>query len=244
VVNAQGNRAYYSSARPGGMGGKDLYYFELPATIRPKPVTYLKGIISSESDGKPLQAQVAVIDLNTGTQSAATISDKVNGEFLVCIPSGSSYALNVSAAGHLFYSGNYTLGPELGPEDRFEANIRLSPIVAGKPIVLKNIFFESGSSTLLPTSMAELDKLREFLEKNPTTNIEIAGHTDNVGSDVDNLKLSQARAQSVVDFLSARGIAPARLTAKGYGESKPLADNATPEGRTLNRRTEFSILTP
>lgn len=244
VVNAQGNRAYYSSARPGGKGGRDLYRFELPSSMRPRPVTYLKGIISADPDGKPLQAQVAVIDLKTGDLSAATVSDRINGEYLVCIPSGSSYALNVSAPGYLFYSGNYSLGSNLGPDDRFEANIRLSPIIAGKPIVLKNIFFESGSSTLLPTSLAELDKLREFLEKNPTTTVEIGGHTDDVGNDADNLRLSQARAQAVVDFLAGKGVASARLVAKGYGESKPVAPNTTAEGRSLNRRTEFSILRP
>jgi outer membrane protein OmpA-like peptidoglycan-associated protein len=245
VVNVQGNRAYYSSARPGGKGGRDLYRFELPASIRPRPVTYLKGIVTGGADGKAIQAQVTVTDLKTGLLRAATRSDKVSGEFLVCIPSGSSYAINVSAPGHMFYSGNYTLGPELGLNDQFEASIRLNPILAGgSPIILKNIFFESGSSTLLPASQVELNKLYDFIVLNPDVKIEIGGHTDDVGGDAENLRLSESRAQSVVGYLVSKGANTSRLVAKGYGETKPVASNSTPEGRTQNRRTEFSIVSP
>lgn len=244
VINAEGDRAYFSSARTGGLGGKDLYSFEMPAALRPKAVTYLKGIITSTTDGKALQAKVSVLNLANGAQVAATTSDKLNGSYLVCIPSGSSYVLNVSAPGHLFYSGNYTLEKELGLKDHFEANIQLQAIQAGGQVILKNIFFESGSSALLPSSATELGKLGEFLEQNPDVKIEIGGHTDDVGSDADNLRLSQARAQSVVDFLASKGIQAQRLIAKGYGEAKPIADNKSDEGRSLNRRTTFSILKP
>jgi outer membrane protein OmpA-like peptidoglycan-associated protein len=245
VVNSMGNRAYFSSARPGGTGGRDLYIFELPGALRPKPVTFLRGIVTSAADQKPLQAQVTVTDLSTGVQKAMARSNRQTGAYLVCIPSGSSYAINASAPGHLFYSGNYTLPAELGLDDHYEANISLQPITPGAaPIVLKNIFFESGSSTLLASSFIELNKLVELLKANQEVRIEIGGHTDDVGTDSENLKLSQARAQSVVDFLVSKEIAVKRLLAKGYGEAKPIADNKTNEGRSQNRRTEITILAP
>jgi outer membrane protein OmpA-like peptidoglycan-associated protein len=94
----------------------------------------------------------------------------------------------------------------------------------------------------MPESMIELDRLATLLKNNPEKKIEIGGHTDNVGSDEANLTLSNNRAQSVVDYLVKKGIAVNRLTAKGYGESVPIATNDTDAGRSKNRRTEFSVI--
>ena len=108
-------------------------------------------------------------------------------------------------------------------------------------IVLKNIFFETNKAELKEESKTELDKLVDLLTKNPMLKIEIGGHTDNVGADADNLKLSDARAKSVMAYLVAHGISADRLTARGYGETMPIADNNNVEGRALNRRTEFKV---
>lgn len=222
-----------------------MYIFELPGALRPKPVTFLRGIVTSAADQKPLQAQVTVTDLSTGVpKKAMARSNRQTGAYLVCIPSGSSYAINASAPGHLFYSGNYTLPAELGLDDHYEANISLQPILPGAADCAEEYLFESGSSTLLASSFIELNKLVELLKANQEVRIEIGGHTDDVGTDSENLKLSQARAQSVVDFLVSKEIAVKRLLAKGYGEAKPIADNKTNEGRSQNRRTEITILAP
>ena len=106
---------------------------------------------------------------------------------------------------------------------------------------IKNIFFETNKADLKPASKTELNKLVDLLTKNSTLKIEIGGHTDNVGADADNLKLSDARAKAVMSYLIANSISADRLTAKGYGETLPIADNATPEGRAQNRRTEFKV---
>ncbi|MFM7078738.1 MAG: OmpA family protein, partial [Bacteroidota bacterium] len=109
-------------------------------------------------------------------------------------------------------------------------------------IVLNNIFYDFDKASLRKESISELDRLTELLKDNPSMRIELSSHTDSKGTDEYNVKLSQMRAQAVVDYLKYRGVNAERLVAKGYGESKPVATNDTDEGRQLNRRTEFSIL--
>ena len=109
-------------------------------------------------------------------------------------------------------------------------------------MVLKNIFFETNEYTLLEPSKAELNKLVEFLTQNSSLKIEIGGHTDNVGSDDLNKKLSENRAKSVYEYLISAGIDKARLSYKGYGSTKPIAANNTEAGKAENRRTEFKII--
>jgi len=120
--------------------------------------------------------------------------------------------------------------------------MRVSPIEVGSVVRLNNIFFKFAKATLKSESFPELDRTVTFLEENKTLELEIAGHTDNVGSDATNQKLSQARAQSVVDYLVSHGVSASRLIAKGYGESRPVAFNNTEEGRAMNRRVEFKVL--
>jgi len=106
---------------------------------------------------------------------------------------------------------------------------------------LRNIFFETNSYELKNESTAELNKLVQFLNQNPTVNIEVSGHTDNVGSDQINQKLSENRAKSVYSFLILKGIKSDRIMFKGYGKTQPVSDNSTDAGRALNRRTEIKI---
>ena len=121
-------------------------------------------------------------------------------------------------------------------------NIVLSQIEVGVTVRLKNIYFDFDKTTLKSESFVELDKVVDFLKQNPSVEIEIAGHTDSKGADTYNQSLSQGRSQSVVDHLVSEGIDVSRLTAHGYGESKPLESNDTEEGRANNRRVEFTVL--
>jgi len=131
----------------------------------------------------------------------------------------------------------------LQPVDKpYLKNVPMTPVKVGESIVLENIFFESGSYELLPESTVELEKLYDFLIKNPTLKVEISGHTDNVGDGEYNQKLSVERAKSVVDYLINNGISSARLSYVGYGFTKPIASNDTEEGRKQNRRSEFKIV--
>ena len=112
----------------------------------------------------------------------------------------------------------------------------------GESITLKNVFFQTGKYTLLDISIVELDKVVEMMQSHPSLRIELGGHTDNVGNEASNQKLSEQRAKAVYDYLVAHGVAADRLSYKGYGQTQPVADNSTPEGRRQNRRTVFTIL--
>jgi OOP family OmpA-OmpF porin len=105
-----------------------------------------------------------------------------------------------------------------------------------KELVLERVFFDTNRATLKPESAVTLDKVAASLKDFPDIKIQVTGHTDNTGSDAHNLKLSEARASSVVTYLISKGVNPAMLSAKGYGESEPVADNKTVEGRAQNRR--------
>ena len=120
-------------------------------------------------------------------------------------------------------------------------DIAMQPVKVGETVVLKNIFFDSDSYILKQESLIELEKLLQFLIKNPNIAIQLLGHTDNVGSDQHNLELSTNRAKAVYDYLLSKGINAQRLSFKGYGESIPIDSNDTEAGRANNRRTEFRI---
>ena len=148
--------------------------------------------------------------------------------------------LAASAEGYLTSTDSASFSSEdLSPLTK---DLYLEPIEVGLTVRLKNIYFDFNKTTLKPESFVELNKVVDFLERNPSVEIEISGHTDSKGTDEYNINLSQGRSQSVVDYISRQGIAGSRLTAKGYGESKPIDTNDTPEGQANNRRVEFTVL--
>ncbi|MFH1320468.1 MAG: OmpA family protein [Bacteroidota bacterium] len=253
IVNASGETAYFASSSLEGKGGFDLYSFELHKTARPVKVTYFKGKVFNSVTNESIRARFELIDLETGKTVVESYSNKGNGEFLVCLPTGKNYALNISQKGHLFYSEHFSLkdieGDTSGsaPEP-FLMNVPLQPIEVGGKVVLKNIFYETGSYQLKDESEIELQMLIFFMNKNQTVKIEISGHTDNVGDIRANQILSENRAKTVYDYLinlhlmNPQGfISKERLSYKGYGETKPIASNDTDEGRALNRRTELIV---
>jgi len=242
LVSPSGDIAYFASNRPDGFGGLDLYQFELPEKMRPRPVSYMKGKVFDAETKRPLSASFELIDLETNKTVVSSTSNVGNGEFLVCLPIGKSYALNVSKDGYLFYSENFELKNVATSKDPYHKDVALKPIKIGESVVLNNIFFEFDKFDLKKESRTELGKLISFLGKNPKMKIEISGHTDNIGSKTYNQQLSEKRANAVLEYLSSNGIATDRIQSKGYGDSMPIADNATEEGRTKNRRTEFRIV--
>lgn len=259
VVSLDGTTAYFASDQLGVKGAIDLYSFEMPKAIRPNPVTYVNATVFDAVSKGRLEAKIELIELKSGvTYTSATTT--ANGEFLVCLPIGNDYAFNISKAGYLFYSENFALKEITTRHEPIQMKVPLqkiplpatNPIAKdtptkptvdkSMPIVLKNVFFETGSAALKPASATELKFLINLLNNNPTIRIQINGHTDNVGSEADNLVLSKNRAQAVVNYLVQEGIASERLLAKGFGETQPIADNADNKGRQQNRRTEFQII--
>ena len=239
-VSASGENAYYAG---GGLESRnmDIFCFELYKEARPDAVTYLKGIVSDITSNNPLQASFELIDLKSGSVIAKSISDD-DGAFLICIPSGKDYMLNVSADKYLFYSDNFSLSGVHSKTEPYIKNIKLQPIGSDAVVVLNNIFFDTDKYDLKQESFIELDKVVKMMQANPKMKIEIRGHTDNTGSKEHNIKLSENRAKAVVLYLTAQGISKDRMTYKGYGDSMPRASNDTVEGRALNRRTEFKVI--
>jgi len=240
VVTADGQTAYYASERSDSRGGLDLYSFTLRKDIQPSRTLWVKGKVFDKKTGKGLPSLVELTDINTRNVISRLQTDE-DGQYLVTLPEGKSYAFNVNRKGYLFYSDNFYLNNP-GTDSPQVKDIPLQPIEAGALIVLKNIFFDNKSFELKPSSLTELDKLVLLMNENPKLNIRINGHTDNVGQPKDNLLLSDNRAKAVVQYLSSKGIPAQRLSGKGFGETVPLADNNTENGRALNRRTEVSVI--
>ena len=242
LVAPSGDVAYFASDRPGGKGGLDLYSFALYDSIKPKAVAYLKGHVMDADTKAPLATNFQLIDLATGKTVVSSTSNSGNGEFLVVLPLGMNYALNVSKEGYLFYSEHFELKDSKSADKPELKDIYMKPIKAGESVVLNNIFYETAKYELKDESKVELNKLVAFMKANPKLKIEISGHTDNVGSKASNQILSEKRAKSVFDYLVANSIADSRLTYKGYGDTKPIAENNTEAGRAQNRRTEFMVV--
>jgi outer membrane protein OmpA-like peptidoglycan-associated protein/tetratricopeptide (TPR) repeat protein len=242
IVNAKGDKAYFSSDQLNGKGGMDLYTFDLYEAARPVTVTYMKGKVFDKNTSQKLEAHFELIDLETDQVIVQSNSDAITGEFLVSLPNEKNYALNVSKDGYLFYSENFTLKDKHDATDPFLKDIPLQPVEKGTTVVLKNIFFDFDKYDLLPESQVELNRLVDLLNKNSKMKIEIGGHTDNKGTKEYNQLLSQNRAKSVYDYLVQHGIDKTRLTYKGYGLTLPIDTNDTEEGRANNRRTEFKVI--
>ena len=241
IVNRRGNWAYFSSNMPGGYGALDIYGFELYEGARPEALSYAKGDIYDAETKQKLEANIELIDLATDEVVMTSRSNIKTGEFLMVLQPHHDYMLNVNKEGYLFHSENFAL-KEFPSDKPFLISVPLSLIKVGEKVILRNVFFDTDQFDLKDESKSELKKLVDLLKSQPKLKIEIGGHTDNTGSKQKNSTLSQNRAKSVYDFLLTQGISADRLSYKGYGDSKPIADNATPEGRQKNRRTEFTIV--
>ncbi len=242
VVDAKGQTGYISSNIPGGQGGYDIYSFTMYNEIRPMPVTFIRGNVVDHTNSKPLEADLVLTDLVSGREVVRSQSDSETGEFLTVLPTGHNYAMSVNKLGYLFYSRHFALDTVRSWIDPLLLEIRLKPISPGEGITLHNVFFDHDSYEILNVSLPELHRLKQLLIENPSIRVLIEGHTDNTGTPAYNLTLSDKRAQSVRNFLVNKGILPERIEYAGKGDTIPVASNDTPEGRALNRRTEFIIL--
>jgi outer membrane protein OmpA-like peptidoglycan-associated protein len=191
----------------------------------------IRGIIADYLTNEPLVAQVTIMELNL-----TTTSDK-NGYFeFEGVPAG-VYLLKVQALNYVTSQTDV----EVQAGKFTDKMIRI--FQEGSIITLRGVEFEFNSAKLKPESYPVLDEAARILTMHPEIDVEIQGHTDDIGSDEYNLKLSQKRAEAVRNYLvDVHMIEPVRLIPVGYGEKKPIADNSTEEGRQKNRRVEFLIL--
>ncbi|MDI9366367.1 MAG: OmpA family protein [Flavobacterium sp.] len=240
AVAPNGVSAYYASDRSDTRGGLDLYKFDLREDVQPYKTLYIKGFVYDKNTSKGLPSNVELIDNNTG-KTLMNVQTDETGFYFVTLPVKKDYTFAVNRKGYLYFSKLYELSSKIA-DSIYKEDIYLQPIELNKITALKNIQFETNAYQLKNISKIELDKLLQLLSDNTTIKIEVSGHTDNVGKAEDNLKLSTNRAKVVVDYLVEKGIAAQRLQYKGFGATKPLADNATETGRSTNRRTEFTVI--
>ncbi|MEQ8302566.1 MAG: OmpA family protein [Cyclobacteriaceae bacterium] len=198
----------------------------------------LTGIILDAKSNEPVNAKVEVeLQMNRGTKLPTQTSE---GRYSTEINDMGWYSLAASAEGYINTADSvYIENDEINPVVK---DLYLKKIEVGMTVRLKNIYFDFDKTTLKSESYVELNKVVDFLTRNPSVEIQISGHTDSKGSDDYNLNLSQGRSQSVVDYLITQGIESYRLSAQGYGESAPIDTNETDEGRANNRRVEFTIV--
>jgi outer membrane protein OmpA-like peptidoglycan-associated protein len=200
----------------------------------------LSGHVFDGKTGKPVNARIKYELLPGGHEVGGAATNPSTGVYKITLPAGFTYGYRAEAPGYIPISENLDLrSTEHYSEER--RDLKLVPIEKGQTIRLNNIFFETAKADLQPESFAELDRVVELLRSNPSMEIAISGHTDNVGTTSFNRDLSDARARAVMSYLIEKGIERKRLKAKGYGDSKPIASNDTEEGRQENRRVEFTI---
>lgn len=169
-----------------------------------------------------------------------TVAMEEGGTFRYKLTGPGTYILRIDAPGYISMSDQLviTADNELG----LERNYLLDPIEVGRTVQLHNVLFQRSTPNILPDSFQELDMVVDFMKANPSVRIRLEGHTDNTGVPKHNLRLSQARVESVEEYLVDHGIDHRRISGKGYGGTRPIADNSNEETRKLNRRVEFTIV--
>lgn len=245
VLTPDSKSAYYSSEKKNGAGANDIYKIIFPEEKKiNNSVTIIRGRVRRGRNNKPADAQIEVINSTTSDTVGIYHTNKEDGTYMIPLENGNIYSIFINADSTIYYSESIDLTDESGALnfDKADQVITLSNIRIGSRMVLRNIFFESGKSHLLETSMPEFKKLVQFLNQYPKVKIIVIGHTDNVGNKEDNQKLSEERAKFLVDKLVKYGIEESRLTWKGYGMDKPVASNDKESGRRRNRRIEFKIV--
>ncbi len=240
-IPASGTYAYYSTSN-NSIGKNDIFRIELPKLAKPNPVVLISGVVRNGKTNEPIDARIVVEDLATGKEVAIARTDPNTGAFKIVLPAGKKYGFRAIGLGFFEINKNIDLTDIDEYTELDDEMMTLSPIEVGQVVRLNNIFFEYGKATLKPESFLELDRTIAFLNNNPELVIEIGGHTDDVGSEQTNQRLSQARAQSVADYLLNHGISTSRLKVVGYGEAQPISFNNDEEGRKNNRRVEFKVL--
>jgi outer membrane protein OmpA-like peptidoglycan-associated protein len=215
-------------------------YFEKPKLLDIDTRLTIRGVITDSENKKPIKAKIEFIDQDSDEVIAIAISDS-SGTYSIRIDEAKIYGVDINAKGYLMFLDIVDLS-NASYENVVVRDFELDSVEVGAKMVLKDIYFETSKSTLMPESYATLNSVVKLMESNPTLVLEISGHTDNVGSKKYNENLSRERAKSCVDYLVGQGIPESRLQYKGYGFQFNLFPNDSDENKAKNRRVEFKII--
>ena len=225
-----------------GVGRYDLYMFDLYKEARPQEIAIISGDMKDNEGNQILHAEVELKNIRTKEITHAVI-DSTNGSYMAAVnlKKRDNYLVTVKKNDYAF-SSKVLETKTWSYSTPKKIDLEVIEAKAGKSFVINNILYNTNSAELTSESRIVLEGFAQYLKLNPSIKVEIQGYTDNVGNPKDNEALSNNRAFSVKALLEEVGIDGKRITAKGFGQSKPIADNTSEEGRALNRRTEFMIL--
>ncbi|RXK62333.1 OmpA family protein [Lacibacter luteus] len=242
TLDAGGEYAYLTSSFQ-SLGKSDIVRVQLLEKEKPDPVLLITGNVYNAKTKQPLSARLIYETLPDGQTAGEGLSAPGDGAFQVTLPYDKNYMIRATADHFFAQSENFNLDSLVKAGNKIiHKDLYLVPIEVGQIVRLNNVFFDFDKWDLRPVSFVELNLVVKMLNENPAISIELGAHTDSKGSDEYNIKLSHNRAQAVMQYILSKGITPDRLSFKGYGETVPVATNDTDEGRQLNRRVEFKII--
>jgi outer membrane protein OmpA-like peptidoglycan-associated protein len=249
-INTVGFDAYYTLPASGEYGYMvsniksnglaDIIRFKLPKSMRPEPVLLVSGKVLNARNKKPLEGVIRFDDLTLRKEIGEARSDPATGNYSIALPVGKKYGYHAAAPGYLSVNENLEL-ISLSEYNELKKDLFLVPIEIGESIQLRNVFFVQSKAELKPESYPELDRLVDIMKENATMEIELEGHTDNLGNEQANLALSQKRVLAVKEYIVKKGVQGSRITGKGYGGSRPVAPSDSESNRQMNRRVEFKV---
>lgn len=218
-----------------------VFIFSGVFSQNPNPVVLVSGKVLNERNMKPLEANVVYEYLPDGTEAGIARTDPADGSYKIILPFGQNYGYMALAEGYYSVTKNLDVTALKSYTEIDEQNLYLAPVEVDQVVRLNNIFFEGKTAVIKSESFPELNRFVAFLKLNKKIEIEIGGHTDNMGKPDELKKLSEDRAKAISDYLASKKIDEKRFTVVGYGDTQPIGFNKTEDGREMNRRIEFRI---
>lgn len=243
TIHPSGKYAYMNTSNgyKSGIYRLSLQRNSLNKDYLPDPVVVVRGLVLNAKTKEPVETEIQYADIRTGDALGKARSEPLQGRYSIVLTGGRGYEFFAESAGFFPVSENLIIDT-LGVYQEIERNLYLEPITVGAVIRLNNLFFDYDKAELRQESEQELNRVVQLLTQFPNMTVEVSGHTDDRGADGYNKELSSNRAHSVVKYISGKGIVATRLTATGYGKTKPLTKDKSDAGRQKNRRVEFKIV--
>ncbi|WP_044171106.1 OmpA family protein [Flectobacillus major] len=220
---------------------EDIFRLLLPQSVQPDPVFVITGEVLSTTDQKAVECDIEMITDNNYKKRESSHFDPTAGLFKFILPLKQQYEFVPVKKGYLAITDYIDLSKESTFKE-IKKNFYLLPLEVGNKGILNSLTFERSLSDLQEAAYKDLDRIAQAMQEIPSLEILFEGHTDNQGDFQLNLQLSETRVKNAKNYLVGKGIAPERIQTKGWGQTRPIASNATEERRKLNRRVEFTVI--
>ena len=247
TISAKGDYAYFISTA-GTVNeadfdpeNEDIYRISLAKEAHPGPVVMITGTVLNTTTNKPLEADIFYESVSTKDEEGMASTNPETGDYIIAVPAGKKNNIRAEVDGYIAFN-RYEDFTMIDEYTEIKKDLDLTPMIIDETIELKNILFALNKADFLPESLPELEQLVTLLNEKNILEIELNVHTDNTGDASINLKLSESRALAVMNYLLQKGIDKNRLDYAGYGETRSITDNDSPESREKNRRVEIKVL--